>query len=160
MVNLALQERAVDAQFLCMIYAVWDDGARTMRIANSGLPRPIYCRAGKVEMLETAGLPLGLFSDAEYDEITVRPAPGDVFVFFSDGILDAVSADGRMFSRSRVEEIVAATCQGSADDIVTAIFQTVCEHAASVEAFDDQTIVAVKIGQRPDVAAKKSAKKK
>ncbi|HVP44507.1 MAG TPA: GAF domain-containing protein [Terriglobales bacterium] len=145
MINLALAERAVDAQFVSIIYAVWSDEDGLMRISNSGLPRPIYCRGAKVEALESTGLPLGLFADAEYDEISLRPAPDDVFVFFSDGITDAVSSDGDLFGRSRIEQIVEASCTRSADDIVTAIFDAVARHAAGSDPFDDQTVVAIKI---------------
>ncbi len=156
MINLALAERAVDAQFVSMIYAVWDDNDGVMRIANSGLPRPIYCRSGKVEPLDCAGLPLGLFPEAEYDEITLRPAPGDVFVFFSDGITDAVSSDGDLFGRSPIEQIVEANCSRTADDLVTAIFDAVAEHARGSEPFDDQTVVAIKIkAPKPTKSSKK-----
>ena len=36
-------------------------------------------------------------------------------------------------------------CDGSAEDIVDAIFTAVSGHAEGVEAFDDQTIVAIKV---------------
>ncbi len=42
-VNLSLAERRIAAQFVSIIYAVWDDERRTLLVANSGLPRPIYC---------------------------------------------------------------------------------------------------------------------
>ena len=74
---------------------------RTLQIANSGLPRPLYCHDGKIEVIEATGLPLGLFDDAEYDEFTFKAKPGDMFVFFSDGILDARNRAGDMFGRHR-----------------------------------------------------------
>ncbi|MGB7148441.1 MAG: GAF domain-containing protein, partial [Terriglobales bacterium] len=40
-VNLSLAERRIAAQFVSIIYAVWDDERRTLLVANSGLPRPI-----------------------------------------------------------------------------------------------------------------------
>ncbi len=161
MINLALAERSVDAQFVSMIYAVWDDEDGAISIANSGLPRPIYCRSGKVEALESTGLPLGLFADAEYDEISLRPDPGDVFIFFSDGITDAVSSDGDLFGRTRIEEIVEANCTDSAAEIVDAIFEAVAEHARGSEPFDDQTVVAVKIREpRRDSSKSSSSKQK
>src|SRR5499425_61322 len=40
-VNLSLAERRVEAQFVSIIYAVWDDNLRTLTVSNSGLPRPI-----------------------------------------------------------------------------------------------------------------------
>ena len=44
-VNLSLAERRIEAQFVSIIYAVWDDEHRTLTVANSGLPRPIYVHA-------------------------------------------------------------------------------------------------------------------
>ena len=41
-VNFSLGERRIEGQFVSLIYAVWDDRSRAVRIANSGLPRPLY----------------------------------------------------------------------------------------------------------------------
>jgi len=144
-VNLSLGERRIDGQFVSIIYAVWDDEGRTLQVANSGLPRPIYCHDGKIEIIEATGLPLGLFDEAEYDEFSFKAKPGDLFVFFSDGILDARNRDGKLFGRHRVEEIVLGCASQSADCAVSKIFAAVTEHAAGEPAFDDQTVVAIKV---------------
>ncbi|HTR66537.1 MAG TPA: GAF domain-containing protein [Terriglobales bacterium] len=144
-VNYSLGERRIDGQFVSLIYAVWDDANRTLQVSNSGLPRPIYCHDGKVEIIEATGLPLGLFDDADYDEFTFKAKPGDMFVFFSDGILDARNQAGDLFSRSRLEEIVSKCSGKAAACVVDAIFKEVAEHAAGVEAFDDQTVVAMRV---------------
>ncbi len=99
-VNFSLGERRIEGQFVSLIYAVWDDRNRSLKIANSGLPRPLYCHDGKIDVIEATGLPLGLFDDAEYDEFTFKAKPGDMFVFFSDGILDARNKAGDMFGRA------------------------------------------------------------
>jgi len=144
-VNLSLAERRIDGQFVSIIYAVWDDEQRTLVVANSGLPRPIYCHDGKIEVIDATGLPLGLFDEADYDEFTFRAKPGDLFVFFSDGILDARNRHGESFGRERVERIVTGCTAQSPDCVVNKIFQAVTEHAAGVETFDDQTVVAIKV---------------
>jgi len=144
-INTSLLERPIDAQYVSMTYALWDDNARVLRIANSGLPRPIYCRNGRVEMVEAAGLPMGLFTHAEYDEVTFHPSPGDLFVFFSDGIVDAANVRGRLFGRERVEQIVAENADASAEEVVANIFHAVAMHASGVAPFDDQTVVAIKV---------------
>ena len=144
-VNLSLADRPIDAQYISMIYAIWDDAQRTLRLANSGLPRPIRCHKGKVSRIEVTGLPLGLFASAEYEETFIRAESGDIFVFFSDGILDARSRDGELFGGGRVEKIVEERAHESAQKIVDAIYHAVCDHAAGVETFDDQTILALKV---------------
>ena len=151
-VNFSLGERRIDGQFVSIIYAVWDDTNLTLQVANSGLPRPIYCHDGKLEIIEVAGLPLGLFDEAEYDELTFRAKPGDMFVFFSDGILDARNHAGDLFGRSGVEKVVAESLSSAAAEVVDAIFRAVAQHAAGEETFDDQTVVVIKVkdgsGQR------------
>jgi phosphoserine phosphatase RsbU/P len=144
-VNFSLGERRIDGQFVSLIYAVWDDVHRTLQVASSGLPRPLYCHDGKIEVIEATGLPLGLFDDADYDEFNFKAKPGEMFVFFSDGILDARNKAGDMFGRHRVEEIVAHCAEVSADCVVQSLFKAVAEHAAGVETFDDQTVVAIKV---------------
>src|ERR1022692_2899890 len=144
-VNFSLGERRIEAQFVSLIYAVWDDSDRSLQVANSGLPRPIYCHDGKVETIEATGLPLGLFDEVDYVELTFQAKPGDMFVFFSDGILDARNRAGDMFGRRRVERIVAENPSASPDTIVKMIFQAVAEHASGEDAFDDETVVAIRV---------------
>ncbi len=144
-VNFSLAERRIEGQFVSLIYAVWNDEQRRLQIANSGMPRPVYCHQGKIEIIEATGLPLGLFDEADYDELSFQAKPGDLFVFFSDGILDAQNSKGELFGRKRVEEIVAACAPKSVECVVNNIFAAVAEHAAGVDPFDDQTVVAMKV---------------
>jgi len=144
-VNFSLSERRIEAQFVSLIYAVWDDSNRSLQVANSGLPRPIYCHNGKLDKIDATGLPLGLFDEAEYDEFTFKAKPGDLFVFFSDGILDARNRAGDLFGRTRLEEVVSGLAEASPQAVVDGIFSAVGMHAAGVETFDDQTVVAIKV---------------
>ena len=144
-VNLSLAERRIEAQFVSLIYAVWDDEHRTLLVANSGLPRPVLARDGKISTIEATGLPLGLFDDVSYDEFRFELQPGDVFVLFSDGILDARNRRGELFGRTRVETIIAECAARSADCVVDSLFKAASEHSAGVETFDDQTVVAIKV---------------
>lgn len=144
-INASLAERRVDAQYVTMVYAIWRDDQRVLEIANSGLPRPIHCRKGKVERIEAIGLPLGLFETVEHEQLTFRGEPGDVFVFFSDGIIDASSRDGVIFGRQRIEEVVKKNWKKTADEIVSAIFRATVEHTAGAAQFDDQTVVVLKV---------------
>src|SRR5229473_376208 len=154
-VNLSLAERRIEAQFVSIIYAVWDDEQRTLLVANSGLPRPVYLHDGKNNVIEATGLPLGLFDDASYDEFRFKMKPGDMFVFFSDGILDARNRKGDLFGRGRVEQIIAECAGRSADCVVDSLFKAVAEHSAGVETFDDQTVLAIKVKEGASQAAPK-----
>jgi sigma-B regulation protein RsbU (phosphoserine phosphatase) len=157
-VNMSLAERRIEAQFVSLIYAVWDDETRTLVVANSGLPRPVLVSDGKNSVIEATGLPLGLFDDASYDEFRFTMKPGDMFVFFSDGMLDARNRKGELFGRGRVEKIIASCAGRSADCVVDSLFKAVAEHSAGVETFDDQTVVAIKV--KDSASTSGSAKRK
>jgi phosphoserine phosphatase RsbU/P len=116
-----------------------------MRVANSGLPRPIYCHNGHAHMIEAAGLPLGMFSDATYDETTIHASPDDVFVFFSDGVVDASNEKDEQFGRVRVEHVITKYADRSAQELADSIFRAAADFAAGAPVFDDQTVVVLKV---------------
>jgi phosphoserine phosphatase RsbU/P len=144
-INLSLAERPIEGQYVSMIYAVWHDNERSLQVANSGLPRPLHFSDDKFHELPVTGLPVGLFPSVDYDEHTVRAKSGDIFLFFSDGITDATSSKGNMFGRGRLEKVVRKHSHRNADEIAEAIFSAVADHAKNVAAFDDQTIVVLKV---------------
>jgi phosphoserine phosphatase RsbU/P len=144
-VNRALNQRRLDASYIVLCCALWDDEKKIMRVANSGLPRPIYCRNGHAHMIESAGLPLGMFEDASYDETTIHASSGDVFVFLSDGLIDASNERDEQFGRSRIEQVIAHNSARSAQEIVDALFTATNEFAGECPVFDDQTVVVLKV---------------
>ncbi len=144
-INLSLAERPIEAQYVSMIYAIWNDNDRSLQVANSGLPQPLHVSDGKVQEIKVSGLPMGLFSSASYEKVTLRAKAGDVFLFFTDGITDATSSEGHMFGRGRLEKVALANASRSAEEIAEAIFAAVSQHADGVDAFDDQTIVVLKV---------------
>ena len=91
-VNGTLRHRGIEGLFCTLAYALFDFPGRTLRVANSGLPYPLHYRAesGRAEPLTVSGLPLGTFDGVSYDEISVDLGAGDVFVFFSDGVSEAL----------------------------------------------------------------------
>jgi sigma-B regulation protein RsbU (phosphoserine phosphatase) len=97
--NDQLQERKLDSQYVTMLMAIWDDSNQTLQIANAGSVQPLFVAANpdttkppSVRTIQAEGFPLGLFPNAEYEEFTLSTRPGDLIVFFSDGIVDAVNA--------------------------------------------------------------------
>jgi len=117
-INLSLAERRIEAQFVSIICAVWDDQRRTLLLANSGLPRPVFCRTGTCRLLRQQACRSASLKKRTTTSYVPSKA-GDLFVFFSDGILDAT---GRKANCSGVKawkplspgrrEIGGASCGG------------------------------------------------
>ena len=157
--NDQLQERKLDAQYVTMLTALWDDARRTLSVANAGSVQPMLVtrsRPGEVTALTNAlevhtlpveGFPLGLFPHIAYDETVRTLEPGDLVLFFSDGIPDAVNSRGEQFGTERLELLLQhhPTATNSAQAAVDAVLEAVMTHQSGTEHFDDETIVALKV---------------
>ena len=145
LLNDSLQERQMDAQYITMVYAVWNDEDQTLQIANAGAVQPIFCRGGEVETIQAEGFPLGLFPVSNYEEFTLSTSPGDAIIFFSDGIVDAQNAAGEMFGDKRLMEIVLQNIERPAPELADIIMQQVGVFQGGFERFDDETVVILKV---------------
>jgi phosphoserine phosphatase RsbU/P len=143
--NDSLQERKMDAQYVTMVFAVWNDDKQTLQIANAGAVQPLFCRGGQVETVQAEGFPLGMFKDVSYEEFTLSTRPGDAVIFFSDGIVDAVNDKEEMFGNDRLTELVTSHLKCSAQDMVDAIYQELSAFQGGVERFDDETVIVLKV---------------
>ena len=144
-VNTILHQRQLEEYYCTLCYAVFDLKRRVMTMANSGLPYPIRCSGDECMQIELAGVPLGSFNGTTYDEITFALRAGDLFVFCSDGVFEAMNAASQEFTAPRLLEVVKRTRQLPAQQIVDAIFAAVAEWRGDEPPNDDMTAVAVKI---------------
>ena len=143
--NTILHDRQLEEYYCTLCYAFFDFTRQTVTISNSGLPYPIRCSGDQCGQIELPGVPLGSFSGVTYDEATVPLQAGDVFVFCTDGIFEAMSPDGAEFGAKRLCDIVNEHRTGTTREIVDAIFEVVNAFRGGAPQNDDMTAVAVKI---------------
>ena len=91
-------------------------------------------------------MPLGSFQGTTYDEVTLALHPGDVFVFYSDGVSEAMNDAGGEFTSERIIEVVNSIRRSCpAAKIVEALVAAVEEWRAGAPPNDDMTAVVLKI---------------
>jgi phosphoserine phosphatase RsbU/P len=143
--NIMLHERQLEEYYCTLCYAFFDFNARVLTMSNSGLPYPILCSSKSCSQIELPGVPLGSFPGVEYDEVKVDLHKDDVFVFYTDGISEAMNEAGAEFGADRLCEVVQGHRQLSARAIVDAIYDAVTAFRGGEPQTDDMTAVAVKI---------------
>ena len=143
--NDAIRERKLDSQYVTMLFALWNDDSRTLRVANSGAVQPFFCRGCQCSAVRVEGFPLGFFPDVSYEEQTVTTQPGDTILFVSDGILDAENDAGEMYGPERLSELLCARGELPAQEIADAILSDVDRFQGEHERFDDETIIVLKV---------------
>ena len=103
----------------------------------------------------TGGFPLGVRDKAKYLAQEVKLAPGDVLVFFTDGVTEAQAPDdlprngpvepGEQFESDRLADVVRANAHRSAAEIHAAILAAVDDFVAGAPMTDDVTLVVIKV---------------
>lgn len=144
-VNTILHQRQLEEYYCTLCYAIFDLKRRVVTLANSGLPYPIRASAEGVSQIELPGVPLGSFHGSAYDELTYALHPGDLFVFCSDGVSEAMTANGDEFGSARLIEVVQQSRELAPRAIVDAVFDAVEAFRDGFPPNDDMTAVAVKI---------------
>ncbi len=144
-VNTILHQRQLEEYYCTLCYAIFDLKRRNVTLANSGLPYPVRASAEGVSQIELPGVPLGSFQGSTYDEITIALHPGDLFVFCSDGVSEAMTENGEEFGSGRLLQVVEQSRELAPRAVVDAIFEAVEAFRQGFAPNDDMTAVAVKI---------------
>jgi sigma-B regulation protein RsbU (phosphoserine phosphatase) len=155
-INTILHQRQLEEYYCTLCYTIFDLKRRTMTLANSGLPYPIRCSEEGCAQIELPGVPLGSFAGSSYDEVTFALHPGDVFVFCTDGVFEAMDEQGNEFTGERLLRVVEASRDLPSAKIVEAIFAAVGEWRGSTPPNDDMTALAVRI-TNPDAGKRTPA---
>jgi sigma-B regulation protein RsbU (phosphoserine phosphatase) len=143
--NGFLGERLIEGRFMTLCFATWSRRHRRLRMANAGQEQPILLHGGRCEKIRLAGFPLGMFEEMTYDERSFILDPGDVVVFYSDGIGDAQSPSGAFFGYDGVIQQLTANQHLSADAIADRILEEADSFSGGKHPTDDRTLVVLKI---------------
>ena len=132
--------------FVTVYYSVLDLRSHILTYASAGHNLAIYAPAGDAppEPMLTDGIPLGIVTPVEIGQKRIALAPGDVVLFYTDGVLDAQNAAGEDFGDKRLLETIAAHRGGSAEAIAAAIEAAVQVFVGGEMPYDDFTLIVVK----------------
>jgi serine phosphatase RsbU (regulator of sigma subunit) len=144
--NKILVEERRSSLFITALAGRLDIPTGHLRLANAGHEPPLILHAdGSPPIwLEGAGPLVGAFNRLDVPEITVDLGPGDLALLYTDGITDARSPAGERFDEWRLLETVEASRGGTAQELVTALADTVCAFQEPSPPVDDITIVAIR----------------
>lgn len=104
--RLILEEMATESYFT-LLYADIDLISGRAVMVQAGHPYPAIQRAcGRIEYPGEGGLPVGLIEAAEYQDFTVELRPGDRLLLASDGITEAMNAEGAQLEEAGLSRLM------------------------------------------------------
>ncbi len=145
-VNRVLVEQSKGEVFLTLVYGILDLTSGDFDFSVAAHVPPFLCSPDREEtfLREPTGMMLGLFADAEYETRRVRLSPGEGVVFYTDGVTEAESADGKFFTEKRLEALLKDADGCAAEEVTSKIAAAVESFSEGSEHADDVTILAVR----------------
>jgi sigma-B regulation protein RsbU (phosphoserine phosphatase) len=153
----AVSKHAAAKSFTTSLYALLDPQASKLTYSAAGHFPPIYFSAGADRLVEFAaagGFPLGVREKSRYVAHDIQLSPGDVVVFYTDGVTEAQAPQspgapgvepGEMFESDRLGALVAEHAHRSAAEIHEAVTRAVDAFVEGGPPTDDITLVVLKV---------------
>jgi len=144
--NRRFQMEQSGGSYFTLVYGVLDIETHELRYISAGHPPILRLpRSGEVQWLESGGFAIGWDIDNEFDEYTVRLAPGDRLCIYSDGVPEAMNSNLDSFGNSR---LIDAWQRASSRDLASAtaeLCQAAEEWCGESLPLDDVSILALEI---------------
>lgn len=161
-VNRILATSLDSRTFITMTYAVVDLDARTLTYARAGhtplfyLPVTTHADLPRTQILIPDGLVVGLQLEgiearfAELlEECTLPIHPGDLFVFFTDGITEAMNEEFDLFGEERFSRLLEEHAALESEELRARILGGVEAFVGDADPHDDLTLVLLRIDDVP-----------
>lgn len=131
--------------FVTIFFSHLMAGGRTVHV-NGGHNPPVYYhhKTGKVEYMPQGGRALGWFADAPFEEVELMLEPGDVIVYYTDGLSEAENPQAEPYGEDRLAKVVAQAGGKSAEELKQMILEDVETFCAGQPPFDDMTMLIVR----------------
>lgn len=145
-VNELLYEENETMMFVTVLYSIYDPDTGKLTYSNGGHDAPLLVRPdGSSELLaRTHGVALGIAPNIEFSSQTVQLDPGDAVVLYTDGVTEAMNANGEQFGVERLHEVFDGSSPENAEDAAEAMFEAVRNFVGDAPQFDDITCLVLR----------------
>ncbi len=141
--NRVINRSRLSTKFISLVYGELERNG-TFVYVNAGHPPPYLIKKDSVEPLATGGTILGPIKDTIFKRGFAFIDPEDVLVFFTDGVIERVDADGEIFGEERLVEFVEKNRKREAREIIDRLFKHLDEFGGKDKWRDDATLMILK----------------
>lgn len=133
--------------FVCLFYARFNFLRKTLVYTDCGATKPLHYRASqkKIKFLSGSNFSIGMVEKDCYKSFEINYEPDDIFIFYSDGLTEALSPNKEAYGIERLIEIIQSNAQLSPKDLLHTIKQSVCSFVERDSFDDDLTLIVLKI---------------
>ncbi len=141
-VNRVFCESALAGQYATLVCGQAKSGGE-VEIHNAGHLPAIVVGRGGVLRIESTGLPLGMFCEAEFSATRLQMEPGDTLFLYTDGLSEARSATDE-YGVDRVTHLVRQQAAGAPAELIKACLDDLRTFSGGNSPMDDLTLLAIR----------------
>jgi serine phosphatase RsbU (regulator of sigma subunit) len=165
--NRIISRHLDSKSFITITYAVVDVAMRTLTYARAGHCPLIYVPGSyapsrAAQILAPDGLVLGLQIDDGgqrfsrlLEEETIPLGPGDVFLFYTDGLTEAMDRDGDCFGDTRLAAVVMEHADAPFGELRDTILQEIAAFSGPTAQQDDMTMLLLRVEEVGQITAER-----
>ncbi|OPX64610.1 PP2C family protein-serine/threonine phosphatase [Methanoregula sp. PtaB.Bin085] len=144
--NTIIANDSKSGMFVTLWYGLLESATRKLIYVNAGHNPPIHFRAADRSLAElpATGIAMGVMDDAGYTQESVDLAQGDILILYTDGITEAENENLEMFGTERLQQVILASSELSANAICTEILNAVKNFTGSHPQSDDITLMVIR----------------
>jgi serine phosphatase RsbU (regulator of sigma subunit) len=146
--NDTLMETLEKNMFISAIYGVLDVRNAELTLARAGHCPVIYISHKSVELIRSTGIGLGLTDRMQFEQATeeriIKLAPGDICIFYTDGITESRNAEMEEYGYERLMQIASTCSHCSANEMKERILRSVQTFIGQGTYNDDVTLIVMK----------------
>ena len=148
--NALLYRTLERTSFISLIYAEFNFEKKHMVCGRAGHCPVILVRTGEEpRYLTPSGIGLGLDAGPIFEKLIteerVALIPGDVFIFYTDGVTEAMDETAREFDEARLLDLAREVDGRSSCEILQAIVEALRSFVGEAKSHDDYTLVVVRV---------------
>ena len=142
--NYLAENHGEEGMFATLFFGVLSPGNGLLAYVNAGHEPPLVIGSQGVKgALKTTGPAVGLATPADYSRKFVVLEPGDQLLGYTDGVTEARSETGALFSRQQLLDLLT-TPVNSAGELIRSVKTRLDRHVAGSAQSDDITMIALR----------------
>ncbi len=135
--------------FVAAFCGIFDLARNVLYYANAGQPMPLLYRNGEVSFLPQSEngdrFPLGIRRQVKFEQMQMALQPGDLLVFYTDGIVDMVNEAVEPFGFERLQEAIKKHARVALQELPRRLTVEAENYTGVREHIDDLTLMVVRV---------------
>jgi sigma-B regulation protein RsbU (phosphoserine phosphatase) len=143
--NKSLSDNNESSMFVTFFLGVLNLKTGQLKYCNAGHNPPVIIHGnGDVAMFDkTKYIPVGLFEDFDYQELSLQLEDGDKIFLYTDGVSEAENADNKLFGDDTLMNIVSQNAKATPRDLIHRMEEEIATHVNGFTQSDDITMMTI-----------------